>query len=108
MKDDDRNTCADFIWIDDGDRWRPGSSVCYVSCRKSAGIVTGDHFDGRRAFTSYHYWNCSRSDQLYYTGKTKWEKSEDRDCVRSNRGSYPVTVCSNFSAFVGCKKWWIK
>ena len=46
--------------------------------------------------------------QLYYTGKTKWEKSEDRDCVRSNRDSYPVTVCSNFSAFVGCKKWWIK
>ena len=76
MKDDDRNTCADFIWIDDGDRWRPGSSVCYVSCRKSAGIVTGDHFDGRRAFTSYHYWNCSRSDQLYYTGKTKWENQK--------------------------------
>ena len=98
MKDDDRNTCADFIWIDDGDRWRPGSSVCYVSCRKSAGIVTGDHFDGRRAFTSYHYWNCSRSDQLYYTGKTKWEKSENLVCtckrVRNlHINMLQITVC---------------
>ena len=45
---------------------------------------------------------------ISYITLVKQNGKNQKTEIRSNRDSYPVIACSNFSAFVGCKKWWIK